>query len=105
MEIGKAIKDLRKKRGFTQKELAFKVGLQQGHLSRIEKGDVRPSDETMDNIAKAIGIGKKTSIYVYAAEVSDVPVKRREMFKELIGPMKNLLDSIVETEKTGKYED
>jgi transcriptional regulator with XRE-family HTH domain len=45
---------LRKQRGLTQKELSEKVGTTQAVISRLESASVKPSLETILNIAEAL---------------------------------------------------
>ncbi len=52
---GGQVLKLRKEAGLTQDDLARKAGLQQSHISRIEKGEVSPTRQTLEKIAKALG--------------------------------------------------
>lgn len=54
--VGERIAEARRKRGFTQLELATKAGIDPQHLSKVERGlsDVRVS--TLTNIADALGV-------------------------------------------------
>jgi transcriptional regulator with XRE-family HTH domain len=45
--IGKRIKEYRKKKGLTQKELCKLIGISQGGLSEIESEKINPSSETL----------------------------------------------------------
>ncbi len=47
--------DARKESGITQKELAEKVGLDKGYISRVERGLIVPSITTFSRIASALG--------------------------------------------------
>ncbi|MCQ2792789.1 MAG: helix-turn-helix domain-containing protein, partial [Bacilli bacterium] len=58
--LGFHIKDFRIKNDITQEELAKKVKIDQGDLSRIEKGSANPSLSTISRIAK--GLGAKINI-------------------------------------------
>lgn len=53
--LGKRIKEIREKRGFTQQELAEKVGIDQRNLSKIECGVTFPS-KNLCEIACALEI-------------------------------------------------
>lgn len=48
--VGLKVRSLRKKRHLTQSELAFKIGVQQSDLSRMEKGEYRVSLDTLFRI-------------------------------------------------------
>ena len=54
--IGKRIKELRKKRGLSQEKLAELVGIEQNTLSYIETGNNFCTAETLEKIIIALGI-------------------------------------------------
>lgn len=54
--LGKAIRQLRDKRGMTQEALAHAAGVTVGHLSMIERGHSNPTWSTVRGIAKALDI-------------------------------------------------
>ena len=53
-EIGEKIKELRQAQGISQAALAERCGLTQPHLSRIERGKLSITAETLDAIAKGL---------------------------------------------------
>ena len=54
--IGLRILTLRKMQQLTQEELAGRAGIDRGHLSRIEAGKSAVTLETVEAIAKALGM-------------------------------------------------
>ena len=46
--------ELRKKRGLTQKNLAYKIGTKQAAIARIESGRVNPTVSSLEKIASAL---------------------------------------------------
>ncbi|WHZ28061.1 MAG: hypothetical protein OJF51_002859 [Nitrospira sp.] len=54
MKIGTRIRQLRKQYGFGIKSLSKKVKINQAYLSRIETGQVQPSEEAIKKISKAL---------------------------------------------------
>jgi len=52
--LGKAIRQLRNKRGMTQEALAHAAGVTVGHLSMIERGHSNPTWATVKVIASAL---------------------------------------------------
>ena len=52
---GHALKQLRQKRGITQKALGAILGLKQYHIARLELGQWRPNAEARKRIAQALG--------------------------------------------------
>ena len=57
---GYRISELRKDRGWNQKELAEKTGIRQSNISRIENGSASPTIDTLARIAA--GLGKQLKI-------------------------------------------
>lgn len=63
--LGKAIRQLREKRGLTQEALSHEAGITTGTLSLIERGQSNPAWGTVSRIAAALGssmaeVGKVT---------------------------------------------
>jgi len=54
--IGARIKELRRKAGLTQEQLAERVGLDSRHLSRLEVGRHFPSLHSLERIAAALNV-------------------------------------------------
>jgi transcriptional regulator with XRE-family HTH domain len=54
-ELGKAIRQLRQKRGITQEDLAHEAGITTGTLSLIERGQANPTWNTVKALAVALG--------------------------------------------------
>ena len=57
--LGARIKELRKRRGLTQDQLAEQVDLATRYISLIEVGRSSPSLETMENIARVLSVELK----------------------------------------------
>ena len=56
MTIGERIKQARKARRMSQKELAEKIGVQPANISQFERGSRNPKLEHIKKIASALGI-------------------------------------------------
>ncbi len=54
MNVGENIKAARKAAGFTQVELAERLGVYQKDISRWEKGEIQPSLGTFADICRAL---------------------------------------------------
>jgi len=54
--LGKAIRQLREKRGTTQEALAFEAGVTTGTLSLIERGQSNPAWGTVKAVAAALDV-------------------------------------------------
>lgn len=57
MNIGRNIKEIRKRRSLSQKEVAMQIGIDQAQYSRIESGKVEPTISSLGKIADALGVG------------------------------------------------
>jgi len=57
--LGARIKELRKRAGLSQDQLAEKVGIESKYLSRLEVGKRLPSFETLENIADSLQVEMK----------------------------------------------
>lgn len=63
MNIGQIIRELREERGLTQEGLAFEAGVTSSYISRIERGERRIPNTTLESIAGALG---STASYLYS---------------------------------------
>lgn len=52
--LGKTIKKARQKEKLTQAEVAQKAGIHVNYYAQIERGEVNPSYEILESIAKAL---------------------------------------------------
>ena len=55
-KLGKRIKDLRIKEGYSQEELSLRCNLHRTYISDIERGERNVSVENIEKIAKALKI-------------------------------------------------
>lgn len=94
MEIGKAIKTLRLKRGISQKELAKRVGRTETMVSLIESGKSIPQTVRVKQISEALGV-TPTYLLLYAVEKSDIPADKQALFDTMLVPLRDALDEEV----------
>ena len=59
MNIGQQIKDIRKRKGMAQKDLACKLGISANAMCSIENGKAWPSEDTMARICVLLGVELK----------------------------------------------
>jgi transcriptional regulator with XRE-family HTH domain len=55
-ELGLRVRELRRTRGWTQTELAERIGVQQSAVAKIERGAVDPTTTMIVKLAKALGV-------------------------------------------------
>lgn len=54
--IGETIRTLRKEKGWTQEDLARRIGMSRKHISYYENARVFPSEKTLSKLADVFGI-------------------------------------------------
>jgi transcriptional regulator with XRE-family HTH domain len=89
MNIGKAIRQLRKEKGLSQKELADLIELSQNSLSQIEIGSKRPNPQTLKRICKVLKTSE-SMLYILSVEEKDVPAERKPIFDLLYPEIKSM---------------
>lgn len=55
MRIGEVVKQARGRHGVSQQTLALRAGTDQAAISRIERGEISPSVETVERLLAAMG--------------------------------------------------
>ena len=97
MNLGYAIKLIRKELELTQVELSERAGVSQTSLSQIENGGKRPSQRTLTKVCRAMDI-PESLLYILGMDESEVPESRREIFQLIFPAIKSLAMQIVESE-------
>ena len=82
MNIGEKIKKVREAKGFSQKQVAVMLDMDQSQYSKIENGKTDPTTSTLEKIAKTLGV--------------DVPVlfASDDVFKDVNSADKTLMEKI-----------
>ncbi len=97
MNIGLAIKSIRKKLSITQYELAEKCDLSQTSLSQIETGVKRPSQRTITKVCMVLDI-PESIIYIVAMQEADVPPSKKGVYELVYPSIKSLALQMVSSE-------
>lgn len=100
MNIGLAIKSIRKKLSITQYELAEKCDLSQTSLSQIETGVKRPSQRTISRVCMVLDI-PESIIYIVAMQEVDVPASKKNIYDLVYPSIKSLALQMVSAEHLG----
>lgn len=90
MQIGKAIKTLRKERNISQSELSKKSGISQVYLSQIETGTRSGTINMLETIAKGLQIPLPV-IFWLAIEQTDIEESKQGIYIHL----KPVIDSMI----------
>lgn len=78
VNIGPRLKELRAKRGWTLSDAAKRTGVAQSTLSKVERGELSPSLNTLQKIANGMGIDLVTLI---APGDAEPPRGRRSIYR------------------------
>lgn len=97
MNIGENIRQIRKAKGLTQKEVVLSAGFDTGQYSRIENGKTDPSVSTLKKIAKAIGV-PLADLFANESDLKEVKSYDKTLMEKV-----TLLDSLEEEEKQTIY--
>lgn len=97
MNIGSAIKSIRKKLSITQYQLAEKCELSQTSLSQIETGVKRPSQRTITKVCAVLDI-PESIIYIVAMQDTDVPPTKKGVYELVYPSIKSLALQMVSSE-------
>ncbi|MES2701209.1 MAG: helix-turn-helix transcriptional regulator [Bacteroidota bacterium] len=97
MNIGSAIKSIRKKLSITQYELAERCNLSQTSLSQIETGVKRPSQRTINRVCAVLDI-PESIIYIVAMQEADVPPSKKGIYELVYPSIKSLALQMVSQE-------
>lgn len=81
LKLGKKIQLLRKQKKITQEKFAELVGIEPKSVSKIENGNNYPTPETINSIARALGV----DIYELFVFENDIPYET--MKKEIIASL------------------
>ncbi len=90
MDIGQAIKILRRESGLTQPQLAAKCGMSTNALCSLETGKSLPPKATVEKLCKAFGI-PQSYLLVASIEEGDFPEEKRVLYRALIEPLRKEL--------------
>lgn len=105
MNLGKAIKEMRARRGIKQGVLAERCGLDQSYLSLIESNKKKPTLSTLSRIAKGLNM-PAPALMALAIDEADVADDKLDMFRKIWPPMSAfIVEFFVETEEWKEVQD
>lgn len=97
MNLGVAIRSVRRQLGITQQELSEKSGISQTSLSQIENAVKRPSNKTIHSVCTVLEIPEAV-LYILAMQDTDVPSDKKNVYDMLFPSIKSLALQIVGNE-------
>ena len=89
MNLGETIKDIRKRKGFKQRELADRAGISPNAMCSIEKNYSFPSKETIKAICDAMDVPVSYLLFASITD-DDIPQDKLPIFKAIQKPILDL---------------
>jgi transcriptional regulator with XRE-family HTH domain len=96
---GQLIRQARKRKGLSQAELAFRAGTRQSAISRLERGDISPSVETLESLLRVMG--ERLELSSQPAERDYDRLHRKAMAK--LSPEERLAQAISWNRVAGEF--
>lgn len=93
MNIGKAIRTLRKNKLMTQGGFAASAGITQSYLSLIEKGHKKPSLEVLEQMADILNTPLPV-LFWFGIEKEDVSEEKIYIYETLKPSIDNLINEV-----------
>lgn len=93
MNLGNAIKTLRKQKQLKQKQFCDEVGITQSYLSTIESNKKKPSIEVLEKIACKLNTPFAV-LFWFTLDENDVEPRKQEMFKLLKPSIDGLINEL-----------
>ena len=90
MDLGNAIKTLRKELGYNRTEIAKRSDISVTALYNIENGLSFPTKETIDRLCSALGVPVAYLLF-YSITEDDLPENKRKVFHYLKVSMESFL--------------
>ncbi len=90
MDIGNAIKTLRKNKGLSQKQLAGMCDISVNALCQIENDQTFPHKSTIKRICDALGVPASYLLF-FSITDEDVPDAKRDIFNSLNPAIRSVL--------------
>ncbi len=90
MDIGSAIKLLRKQKGISQKELAEQCGISVNALCQIELNNTFPQKSTIHKICQVLEIPTSYLLF-FSISDEDIPADKKKVFTTLSSAIKDVL--------------
>ncbi len=86
--LGRAVRELRARRAFSQEQLAFHSGLHRNYVGAIERGEINPTFKTLLTVAAGLSLPLSEVIALYELRRHDhLPVEPPPAAQALPGPV------------------
>jgi len=76
--LGRAVRELRARRGLSQESLGFRSGLHRNYVGAIERGEINPTFRVLMQLARGLDLQLSEIIYLWELRRDDpAPPRRR----------------------------
>ncbi len=97
--LGKNIRELRVKSGWTQEKLAEKAGISVPFMTQIELARKSASLDVIENIASALGVSYERLFKTDNAKITDASYTLHQLEKDLIQSITTIVQTKIENVK------
>lgn len=96
IRLGQEIKKLRKSKGISQKKLAEIIGISFVSMNKIEQGEQRPNNSTLQDICKVLNIPVSFLYFMSIDEDDFVDEEKRDLFVKYRPVLKSMLNELTQ---------
>jgi transcriptional regulator with XRE-family HTH domain len=75
--LGRAVRELRARRGLSQEMLGFRSGLHRNYIGAIERGEINPTFKVLMKLSRGLDIQLSEIIHLWEIRSADPPPRRR----------------------------
>lgn len=94
MDLGNALRNIRRRKNKTQVEVTEKLKISQTYLSQIENNEKEPSAEMLRKICKYYKVPVVIVMWM-ATEESDVDKSKKQIFNQLGPAITSLVNEVI----------
>lgn len=75
--LGRAVRELRARRGLSQEMLGFRSGLHRNYVGAIERGEINPTFKVLMKLSEGLDFQLSEIIHLWEVRSEDPPPRRR----------------------------
>jgi len=74
--LGRAVREIRARRGWSQEFLGFAAGLHRNYIGAVERGEINPTLKTLLLIVAGLRVPLSELVEIYERQLADAPHAR-----------------------------
>jgi len=94
MKIGQSVKQVRKKKGISQKDLCKSIGITQSYLSQVENDKKTPSIDVLETISNHFDMPLSIMLW-FSLKEEDIEEHKREIYRSLKPVLDEMVNSLI----------